>query len=531
VLDLTIVGCGPVGAVAANLAANAGLSVAVVDRADEVFDLPRAIHLDGHVMRILQQAGLADAVLQHTRIWRRSTFYGADGLPIRVHDWPLEQVQGWDAHYLFYQPTLEQILRDGFQRFDALDFRRNTEVVALTQNSDSVTVVVRDTKSGVEEVLESRFVIGADGASSVVRSLSGIDLVDNDFDEPWLVVDLITDKEIGAPNESEMFCDPRRPSTRVPGPGSHHRWEFMLLPGETAEQMQRAEVVHSLLSPWVAPDEVQIIRSSVYRFHSLIAERWRDGNVFLAGDAAHQTPPFLGQGLCHGIRDAQNLTWKLRAVLDGANVESLLSSYETERLPQVRQIIEMSVNSGRDICILDRDLAVERDRRMRQEEASGVRAATTFRGLPPLVAGVIGDAAAAGELFPQPVLRFNRSDMRLDDILGVHVSVVAVEDSADLRDVVAKYGVPLVVVDESAECVGTLSAVAMKRWFEDRGGRFAILRPDRYVYGVASTVDDTESLLKDLSGFLQPVNPELRPGSSPLVDIGSNVVHAETRGN
>jgi 3-(3-hydroxy-phenyl)propionate hydroxylase len=530
--DLTIVGCGPVGAVAANLAANAGLSVVVVDRADAIFELPRAIHLDGHVMRILQQAGLADAVSEHTRIWRRSTFYGADGLPIRVHDWPLEQVQGWDAHYLFYQPTLEQVLRDGFERFEALEFRRNSEVVALRQRSEGATVVVRDTKSGVEEELESRFVLGADGASSIVRSLSGIELFDNDFDEPWLVVDVISDKEIGRADESEMFCDPRRPSTRVPGPGRHHRWEFMLLPGETAEQMQRPEVVHSLLSPWVALDEVQIVRSSVYRFHSLVAERWRDGNVFLAGDAAHQTPPFLGQGLCHGIRDSQNLIWKMRCVLDDADAEPLLSSYQTERLPQVTQIIEMSVNSGRDICILDRDLADERDRRIRREEASGKRAATTFRGLPPLVAGILSSSAAAGELFPQPVLRrSNQADARLDDVIGANVAVITLEDGVQLRDVVETYGVSLVVLDRSIECVGTLSAAAMKDWFEDRGGRFVVLRPDRYVYGVASTIEATESLLKDLIRYVRPTSDAHHSTAQSIANTALDVARSELTGN
>ena len=245
--DLLIVGCGPVGAVAANLAGAAGLSTCVIDRAERVFDLPRAIHFDAHVMRILQQAGLAEQVLPATRIWERSTFYGADQQPIRVHEWPRERLLGWDEHYLFYQPALEQLLRDNLTPQDNVDVRLGAEVVGISQSEDTVSVRVRDGRSGGSEELTARFLLAADGASSFVRSQHGIRLLDQGFDESWMVIDVMCERELGASGESEMFCDPRRPATRIPGPGHHHRWEFMLLPGETAEAIQQPEAIAELL--------------------------------------------------------------------------------------------------------------------------------------------------------------------------------------------------------------------------------------------------------------------------------------------
>ncbi len=252
VLDLIIVGCGPVGATAANLAGKAGMSALVVEREREVFTLPRAIHFDAHVMRIMQEAGLAERMLTETRVWRRSTFYGADSQPIRVHDWPEDRPYGWDPHYLFYQPTFEATLREGLIGFDDVEVRLGTEVVDITEHDDHVTVAVHELATGQVEEVSARFLVGADGASSFVRAHHGISLVDGDFDEPWMVIDVRCDHQLGRPDESEMFCDPSRPATRVPGPGNHHRWEFMLLPGESPEEIASPESVAKLLKPWVA---------------------------------------------------------------------------------------------------------------------------------------------------------------------------------------------------------------------------------------------------------------------------------------
>lgn len=497
--DLVVVGCGPVGAVAGNLAGRAGLSTLVLDRATEVFALPRAIHFDAQIMRILQQAGVADEVAADTRVWARSSFYGADGKLNRVHDWPRERPLGWDEHYLFYQPTFEAVLRAGLGRHPHVDVALGAELLELHQYDGHVELELRDTRTDERSRVSASYVIGADGASSRVRGALGITLDDNGFDEPWLVVDLLTDVEIGEPDESEMFCDPRRPATRVPGPGRHHRWEFMLLPGEDPAHMQRPEVIEELLRPWVALEQVEIVRAAVYRFHALVARRWQDRRVFLAGDAAHQTPPFLGQGMCHGVRDVQNLVWKVAAVLRGAP-PALLDSYEAERAPHVRQIIDMAVTAGRDICLLDADAAVERDRRVREAAASGALPRTTFQGMPPLHGGLFTTTPGAGELLPQPMVRVgDRPPVRLDDLLpdgAVVLAVGPVDPGTDL-------GLPVLDVAPATASPAdprVRSGEVLPDWFARHGARYAVVRPDRYVHATAATVEAIAGFARRLTG-------------------------------
>lgn len=502
-LDVVIVGYGPVGAMAANLAGRAGLSVLAVDRSTEVFQLPRAIHFDAHIMRILQQVGLAEQMAGQSRIWRRSTFYGADGDPIRVHDWPTDKPYGWDAHYLFYQPEMERALRDGARRYSNVEVRLGTELVAVTQDDDHVQVTTKDVGTRESRSIRSRYVLAADGAASTVRSLAGIELVDGDFDEPWLVVDVRCDREIGRPDESEMFCDPARPATRVPGPGNHHRWEFMLLPHENPVDMQRPEAIAALLAPWVSMDEVEIVRASVYRFHSLVAQRWRDGRVFLVGDAAHQTPPFLGQGLCHGLRDVHNLITKIRCINGSAAPEELLSCYESERRPHVQSIIEMAVASGREICTLDATAAMERGVRMRSAMAQGAAPRTTFQGMPPLSSGVVDDSPGAGELFPQPLLDLPDGTQALfDDGTPIDVVVTAFVDDPDelerLRSRVEAAVVGVLTTSPGSSTGPTTTSAYAYDWFTQHRVSYAVLRPDRYVFGTATTADRAASLVAEL---------------------------------
>jgi 3-(3-hydroxy-phenyl)propionate hydroxylase len=502
VRDLIIVGCGPVGAVAANLAARAGLSTTVLERATEVYDLPRAIHFDAHIMRILQQAGVAEEILASVRVWRRSTFYGADGEPIRVHDWGTDRRFGWDAHYLFYQPTLEAILRRQLDDERSIDMRLGIDVVGVDQDSDGASVQTIDRATRQTDLIRGRYLLAADGASSFVRSSIGVDLIDTGFDEPWLVIDVLCDREIGRPDESEMFCDPRRPATRVPGPGRHHRWEFMLLPGETAEQIQSPESIAELLRPWVSIADVQVVRASVYRFHALVARRWRDGRIFLCGDAAHQTPPFLGQGLCHGVRDVQNLLWKVGAALRGApDVDRLLDTYEAERRPHVARIIDMAVAAGRDICVLDPEAAAARDVRMRREAQLDEAPRTTFQGMPPLVEGLL-DGDGSGELFPQPVVRDPAGDVRLmDDVVGDGITVVALAPTAG-RLAASGLDVTVVAVGEDAGTELQTVSEDLAAWFSERAVTVAVLRPDRYVYAATDDVEYALTATKRLSDQL-----------------------------
>ena len=510
--DVVIVGMGPVGAAAANLAGRAGMRTLVVDKAADVHPLPRAIHFDADVMRVLQAVGLADAIAPIVRPYRGAVHLGVDGEPIR--DFRVESTpgpQGWHPHYAFYQPEFEQVIRDAAVADPNVTCRLETEVVATEQHGDHVEIEMRDAV-GARTTARARYVIACDGASSRTRKSLGIKFFDYEFNEPWIIVDAFVPDAGMLEDYTVMWCDPARPGTYVPGPGRHRRWEFMLLEGETAQSMTTPEAIESLLAPVVSLVGLEIIRSAVYQFHGLIAERWRDGRILLAGDAAHQTPPFYGQGMCHGIRDVANLIWKLRIVLDHPEREALLDTYQIERQPHVKTIIDASVENGRYICMLDPDAARERDARLRARLAAG-NDNTSFRSvIPGLVTGLLSELnpahAERGAPMPQPRVRIaDGMSALLDDVVGPGFALLYTGAPASGADLAwfTSMGWPslLVAADRTephcalADGVIEDSLGTLAEWFKKNEVSAVLLRPDRYVYGVAEGTDAADRLLGD----------------------------------
>lgn len=419
--DVAIVGYGPVGAVLANLLGQAGLDVVVIEPTLDVYHLPRAAHFDDEVMRVFQGIGLAEAVLPHTTPVLGMDFVTAAGevlFGFASKDRPRRH--GWEGDYMFHQPGLERALRAGVERFGTVDVRLGHEVVGLEPGgdvegldqrptasnrrhieADAVELRVRAVATGAETTVCARFVVGCDGARSFVRRSLGIGLDDQGFDQPWLVVDAILhdDAVCELPERVLQICDPARPGTFVPMPGKHRRWELMSM-GEAAEELLEPETIAELLEPWVTVGvDVDIERAAVYSFHALVAEEWRRGRVLLAGDAAHQMPPFLGQGMCSGIRDAVNLAWKLEMILDGHAGEGLLDTYQPEREPHVRAITELAVSLGDILQTTDPELARARDEGFRSGGGAAPEA-----GLPPLGGDLwFGHGPSVGRPFPQPV--------------------------------------------------------------------------------------------------------------------------------
>jgi 3-(3-hydroxy-phenyl)propionate hydroxylase len=317
--DLAIVGFGPSGAVAAAMLGQAGLRVLVVDKATEVYDKPRALALDHEAMRILQGLGLAEAVQAHTAPFTASEHFGVNGQMIRrLTMLPPPYPLGWTPSMVFSQPAVEGILRDAVQAVPSVTVRLGLELVGLTQDPHRATLTLR-TQDGTVQTAQAQYVIGCDGASSTVRRLTGLALDDLNFDEPWLVVDVLANASGLAklPQASAQYCEPTRPCSYLIGVGAHRRWEIMLMPGEKPEAMVQDEQVWALLARWLTPADGVLWRRASYRFHALVAHDWHQGRVFIAGDAAHQQPPFLGQGMCQGLRDVANLAWKLHAVIKG----------------------------------------------------------------------------------------------------------------------------------------------------------------------------------------------------------------------
>jgi 3-(3-hydroxy-phenyl)propionate hydroxylase len=495
--DVAIVGCGPVGALAANLLGQAGLSVVILERELELHPLPRAVHLDHEMMRLFQWAGVIDAVLPGMRETQGHLHVGADGGVIRYMGTAgRPKPFGWANDYFFYQPELEEWLRDGFSRFPNVTLRLGCGVEAIDQTADVVTIGT--TQGGERQAVRARYVIACDGARSSIRKLLGVQLEDLEFEEPWLVVDAEVDGPIrfpkltGVPEAADlqqlsvMMCDPTRPATIVPGRGTIRRWEFMLLPGESEEAMMEPDAVARLLAPYLEGVPHRVLRATTYRFHGLIADRWRDGRVFLAGDAAHQTPPFFGQGMCHGMRDVANLAWKLPLVVSGVADARVLDSYQPERDPHVRSVVTSAVAAGQYICELDPLRAAERDAKMRAQEAAD-RLETAADLIPPYRAGIVANRTpGAGERFVQPWVTTVSGLALLDDVTGGGWRLFVREGGTGA----ALAPVPLTVVAiGDVHDDGTLT-----RWFDKRGVDAVLVRPDSYVFGTAKR-DGLDALL------------------------------------
>lgn len=480
--DIAIIGCGPVGALAANLLGKAGLKTLVVEREPDPFPLPRAVHLDHEMMRLFQSAGVIDRVAGDMRDTDGHLHVGADHGVIRyMGTVGRPRPFGWSNDYFFYQPELEDHLREALGAYPNVDLRLGTEFEGLRQNDDKVVLSL--TTGGEAYDVEARYVIGCDGSRSAVRKQLGIALDDLKFEEPWLVVDAEVDGEVRFPDVtgvpkganlqklSVMICDPRRPATVVPGRGNHRRWEFMLLPGEDDQEMMRPEKVAELVGPYLAGVNHEIVRAATYRFHGLIAKQWQSGRVFLAGDAAHQTPPFFGQGMCHGLRDVANLAWKLELVLGGKAGEELLATYQLERDPHVRAVISAAVEAGRYICMLDLEQAAARDAAMR-EKAKGREPATAADLIPAIASGIVANGTpGAGERFIQPRVPQDGGELMLDEITG-----------GGWRLFVA--GDPVEDVDVKAFDARKLPAVS--EWLRAHGVSAVLIRPDHYVFGTGN---------------------------------------------
>lgn len=470
--DVLIVGLGPVGAALAALLVDRGVSVIAIDRDTEVYPMPRAVHLDHEIMRLLQQLGVADQVRRNARELPAYEFRAADGQLLMCLDPPAETPSGWAAGYMFHQPSLERALRDIIAASPLADVRLGYAFERMVQDAEGVTAEV----SGADGrgTIRAHYLVGCDGGSSSVRAAIGGRLSDYQFDEPWLVVDVKVLPGARTPNVNLQICDPARPTTCVmSGPG-RHRWEFMLLPGETPEAMLADEVIQSLIAPWDC-GSVEIERRAVYRFHGLVAEAWRDRRVLLAGDSAHQTPPFAGQGMCSGLRDAANLAWKLAAVLKDQADEALLDTYQAEREPHTRALIELAIGMGRLVCALDPAAAAARDADMLARRAAGAPPLPPLRPAPFASGCILAGSPGAGEVFLQPIAGEGPRRLRLDDALGDGAWLIT---RAPAPPTTA--GVRAVSVQDDLLAPFRAGVLA---WLEGRDAEAVLVRPDRYIFG------------------------------------------------
>lgn len=499
--DVAIVGCGPVGALLANLLGRYGLHVVALEREATAYSLPRAAHLDDEALRILQAVGVVGEALAHSR--------AIDGLDVISQRGEVllrarkenagVQPFGFPSATLIHQPTVEAALRSGIRRFPNVE-------VCLGHGVDRVAVVGEHIQLDGEGPagpfsVSANWLVGCDGARSLVRETMGSPLKGGRLEQPWLVVDVVLKKAFELPNHLLQIADPRRPTTYVPFADPRRRWEFMLLPGETAEDITAPEAVRALLSAHVNPDVVDVERAAVYTFRDATVRGWRNGRMLIAGDAAHQMPPFLGQGLCAGFRDVHNLAWKLALVAKGAADKTLLDSYETERRPHVQAITKLAVRAGR-IIQAKGVVAGLRDRGLRtlhRLPALRERLLHVEGRIPHAPLAFSGAAAPRSSLLPQPSVEKSNGEYVLLDaflgdgfaLIGLGVSPSSWVEEGDLatwqklitRSIhVVRNCDPWPNIAEGEVAVRDHSGVLVDWAGIDRG--IVVIRPDRHAFGV-----------------------------------------------
>jgi 3-(3-hydroxy-phenyl)propionate hydroxylase len=524
--DAIIVGLGPTGATMANLLGRRGWNVAVIERSAEIYDKPRAITADHEVMRVFQQIGLADEIVPTTVPHPGTDFLGASGQLIKKF-YPAgpPALLSWEPSFMFLQPRLEATLRKGLERFPNVDLLLPLQATTIAVEADHVRVQAQNPDTDDVQTLSGRYLLGCDGASSTVRRAIRATFDDLQFDEEWLVLDAIVDDVASLPARCIQYCRPERPGTYIVGPGNLRRWEIKLLPGEGSSDYDNPASVQHVLRQFTDARSLELVRHAVYRFHAVVADSWRHERVFLLGDAAHQTPPFLGQGMCAGIRDTVNLAWKLDAVHRLGAPNSLLDTYEAERKPHVREIVEHAKTFGTIIGELDVDAARARDRKLIRELEQGTAETVRQNFIPPLRGGAIAvdhsgkPLAGSGELFPQPnVMTASGDVMLLDDLLPDIFVLVSFEDADWIGSLPLPHTPSLshtrfevrssqtegaglqtgreVLIDVT----GTLSA-----WRVERDASVAVVRPDKYVYGTAANASELAEILRQLESDLGAV--------------------------
>jgi 3-(3-hydroxy-phenyl)propionate hydroxylase len=511
-VEVLIVGAGPTGLMTANLLGQAGIDVLVAERRPGAVTEPRAVSIDDEAMRTLQGAGLLGLASRVVVPGTGTKYFGARGQLLAYAHGPAAPPSGHPVKNPIDQPEFERMLLEGLRRFPRARVEFASTLVGFAQDEEGVVARLRSS-DGSERSVRASYMLGCDGGRSPVRSALGIRMAGSTFAQPWIVVDLVDDPH------DERFAmhhgDPRRPTVIVPGRDGRCRYEFMLLPGEDPQTAASVPFVRRLLAPHRAEvHAAQIVRSAVYGFHALTAERWRKNRVLLLGDAAHLMPPFAAQGLNTGLRDAANLAWKLAAVLHGKAGEKLLDTYERERRPHAEATIRLSVRLGRLMMTTGRTRASLRDAAL----AAAVRVPpvrrylTEMRYKPPpryrdgMVVADPGDGhELAGTLLPQPrVLTHEGRQLPFDEVLGPGWSLLAVEadhatdrlshalwELLDPRLVAVRLDDRLPRSDNGeigvAGVDGKLDAA-----LGPYRGRFVLVRPDRFVAAVFGFEEERE---------------------------------------
>ena len=497
--DVTVIGLGPTGTLTSLLLDDSSINVLGIDKEKEPYNLPRAVTMDDEGLRIMQRLNLESIYLDNGT--RLEGAYFLDDKLNKISGMDLERnfltQNGWMPTLLFHQPYTDELLRK--QLMDSNCFiKLQTELIDIIPKDNYYVIKTLDIAKNKEESYTTQYVLGSDGASSKVRKIMQIDHENLDYDKNWLVVDVELKNENTLPKYAAQICDPKRICTYIPAHLPFRRWEFVLLDHETKEDVLEQKKIQELISPWLKAEDYKIIRSTVYRFHSLLAKSFKKDNCFIMGDAAHQNPPFMGQGMMSGYRDALNLSWKLNGIFKKYFSKSILRSYETERKPHSRFVVEGSAAIGKLMSAYAE--GVEKGDISSTPKELVKKGYGSF-SIPPLKEGILYNGSSskntmAGYIFPQPLLMEGlECKERLDDLLGNNFCVVSKKkikltksEEKFYRKINARFCLMEKDLLESNSAINSLM----------NESDTYILRPDRHIFGSTSDNITFSELTNDL---------------------------------
>lgn len=523
--DVIIIGCGPVGAVAANLLGSHGVRTLVLERDAEPHGMSRAISCDDESMRLFQRLGLASELRQDMRTGNEIRFTNGRGKTFAdIQIGKVDFGMGHPSLLFYHQGTMERTLRAGLSRFPEVELRLGVEVNGIAQDASGVTVTARDHMTGKDIRVRARYALACDGGRSKSRQLAGIKLRGS-RSEPWLTVTarLAPGQE---PLPTRFICDPRGPCFLAFIPPNYQRWELMLRPGDDPAVMETPAMVRAMIAPYIDPARVTVVRAAVYTFQNVVASTWRKGRLLLLGDAAHMIPPFMGQGLCSGFRDASNLAWKLVQVLRGATPE-LLDTYESERRPHIEEMAKVSTMLGRIFMARDPRIAFVRDNLLllldRIPRVHRFIRDFEFKPLPAVERGFMAGgkrrsrSAPEGTMFLQPeVLDATGRRVLLDELLGPGFAVIGMDVDPraaaprGARRFLERLGTTFIEIRRASGRIeargdGRLEALdvdgKLEAWFARANAQIAVVRPDRFVFA-AGDAERGPSMMTELRSAL-----------------------------
>jgi len=470
--DVVIVGLGPTGGTLANLLALNGFSILILEREKNLYSLPRAVHFDDEIMRVFQTIGITKKFLKDTIVNKGTKFVNPEGKILL--DWPRPRTiteNGWYPSYRFHQPDLEKNLRIRLRKFKKVSIRQNSEVSKIESGKDKVDLVFKDMITNKLHNVSSKYIVGCDGARSTVRTQMGTELDNLGFTQKWVVVDLILKKKKDElPDRTIQYSNPKRPATYCRNVGKRRRWEFAIHDDEDEQEILSDNYIWNFLKPWLSPKEAHLERKTIYTFQSAIASKWRKGRIFIAGDAAHLMPPFMGQGMCAGIRDVSNLAWKISLCIKNKHNEDFLDTYQTERFSNAREYIETTMRMGEFVNAIGSD-------KITDNISSKPDGTKKMESIKPKLGFGLGDKTDRnrGKIFPQLKMKNGKT---LDDKFSTLPLVLL---SSELKKQKSKSKIPIITEKE---------VVGLSNVLKSYDAKAIVVRPDRFILKTCKSIKD-----------------------------------------